>query len=110
MLNARHSRRTFASILAVTSALAVVGCAGTPASSHITFSTELPPATTVADSGTLGAGWIDAASISTPGTFLALGAGDRLGRQVRQNDFVIAMGLQPNTGNVRLADVPVTND
>ena len=104
------TRRLLATSLCATGLLAA-GCAGVPTKSRITFVTpeaETASTITVADAS-LGAGWAGVASVSEPTTFLALGAGDRLGMQVRQNDYFIAMGLTPQTGT-RLADVPVTND
>jgi hypothetical protein len=107
MLDQRFARRALATGLALAAASAI-GCAGKPATSRITFVTAQPTAT-LAGGSNLGAGWSGATLISSPTTFLALGAGDRLGTQVRTNDYVIAMGLQQNQ-TTQLADVPVTQD
>ncbi|MCA9294777.1 MAG: hypothetical protein KDA20_13295 [Phycisphaerales bacterium] len=109
MPHARTTCRTITGALALSLGLTMVGCAGTPAKSRITFVSDQPATTTVASAHPLGSGWASAASTSAPATFLALGAGDRLGRQVRQNDYVIAMGKMPQ-GATRVADVPVTDD
>lgn len=110
MLNVRLHRRTVA-LLALSLGLTMAGCSGTPARSRITFVTNEPSATQVASADmALGAGWASAATMSAPTTFLALGAGDRLGTQVRQNDYIIAMGLTPHNRDTRLADVPVETE